>query len=109
MIFTLVILKIVAGIVGELNIHSFQSWSLALIKWRMSSDYSDFYLFSIYRHPDADDGIYDCLLTSMAIIQESNRKASFHHKYPLTEGLNSVSSADGRGHRGYNISLRVWV
>ena len=32
--------------------------------------HSNFYLFSIYRNPDANDDIYDCLLNSMATIQK---------------------------------------
>ena len=32
---------------------------------------------SVYRNPDADDGIFDSLLVSMAAIQENDRKASF--------------------------------
>ena len=34
----------------------------------------NFYLFSIYRNPDLDDSVFDCLLSSMASIQESDRK-----------------------------------
>ena len=33
-------------------------------------------MFSAYRNPDADDGIFDCLLVSMAAMQENDRKAS---------------------------------
>lgn len=59
------------------------------------------YLFSIYRNPDLDDGIFDCLLSSMASIQEADRKASFmffgdfnaHHR----DWLNSVSLTDCHG------------
>ena len=36
-----------------------------------------FYLFSIYRNPNADDRIFDCLLTSMTAIQKSDQKAAF--------------------------------
>ena len=32
---------------------------------------NNFYLFSIYRNPDADDSIFDCFLTSTAVVQES--------------------------------------
>ena len=38
---------------------------------------NNFYLFSVYRNPDADDTIFDCLFTSMAAIQVSDRKAAF--------------------------------
>ena len=61
----------------------------------------NFYLFSIYRNPDLDDSIFDCLLSSMASIQGSDRKASFifvgdfnaHHR----DWLNSVSQTDCHG------------
>ena len=66
------------------------------------------YLFSVYRNPDADDRIFDCLLVSMAAIQENDRKATFvfigdfnaHHK----EWLNSVSNTDCHGLRALDFS-----
>ncbi|MEL7522543.1 MAG: endonuclease/exonuclease/phosphatase family protein, partial [Cyanobacteria bacterium J06553_1] len=36
----------------------------------------NFYIFSIYRNPTLDDSIFDCLLSSMATIQETDRKAT---------------------------------
>ena len=62
---------------------------------KVCGKHNNFYWFSLYRNPDADDGIYDCLLVSMAAIQENDRKASFvfigdfnaHHK----KWLNSIS------------------
>ena len=55
----------------------------------------------LYWNPDADDGIFDCLLASMAAIQENDRMPSFvfigdfnaHHK----EWLNSISQTDCHG------------
>ena len=38
---------------------------------------NNFYIFSLYRNPDLDDSIYDCLLSSMSDIQELDRKSSF--------------------------------
>ena len=35
------------------------------------------YLFSLYRNPDLDDRIFDCLLTSMAAVQTEDVRASF--------------------------------
>ena len=66
------------------------------------------YLFSVYRNPDADNGIFDCLLVSMAAIQESDRKASFvfigdfnaYHK----EWLNSISQTNCHGFRALDFS-----
>ena len=35
------------------------------------------YVFSLYRNPDLDDRIFDCLLTSMAAVQAEDMRASF--------------------------------
>ena len=75
---------------------------------KICGKHNNFYLFSIYQNPDADDGIYECLLTSMASIQENDRKASFlfvgdfnaHHK----EWLSSVSPTDCHGLRALDFS-----
>ena len=37
----------------------------------------NFYLFSLYRNPDLDDRIFDCLLTAMAAVQAEDVRASF--------------------------------
>ena len=74
----------------------------------MCGKHNNFYLVSVYRNPDADDGIFDCLLVSMAAIQENDRKASFvfigdfnaHHK----EWLNSISQTDCHGLRALDFS-----
>ena len=34
-------------------------------------------MFSLYRNPDLDDRIYDCLLTVMAAVQAADARASF--------------------------------
>ena len=48
------------------------------------------YVFSLYRNPDLDDRIFDCLLTSMAVVQAEDVRGSFlfvcdlndhHHKW----------------------------
>ena len=36
---------------------------------RICSNNNNFYIFSLYRNPDLDDSIYDCLLSSMSEIQ----------------------------------------
>ena len=69
---------------------------------------NNFYLFSVYRNPDADDSIFDCLLISMAMIQEKDSKAAFlylgdfnaHHK----EWLDSVSPTNCHGLRALDFS-----
>ena len=35
------------------------------------------YVFSLYRNPDVDDRIFDCLLASMADVQTEDMRASF--------------------------------
>ena len=62
----------------------------------------------MYRNPDLDVQIFDCLLNSMAVIQENDRKAAFlfvgdfnaHHR----EWLNSVSPTDCHGRRALDFS-----
>ena len=68
----------------------------------MCGKHYNFYLFFFYRNRDSDDAIFDCLLVSMAVIQENDRKASFvfidfnaHHK----EWLDSTSNTDCHGLR----------
>ena len=35
------------------------------------------YMFTLYRNPDLDDRIFDCFLTSMAVVQAEDVRASF--------------------------------
>ena len=37
---------------------------------KVCGKHSNFYIFSIYRNPDANDAIFDCLLISMTLIQQ---------------------------------------
>ena len=75
---------------------------------KVCGKHNNFYLFSVYQNPDADDGIFYCLLVSMAAIQENDRKASFafigdfnaHHK----EFLNSISQTDCHSLRALDFS-----
>ena len=41
------------------------------------------YVFRLYRNPVMDDRIFDCLLTSMAVVQAKNGRASFLFVYDL--------------------------
>ena len=63
------------------------------------------YLFSLYRNPDLDDRIFDCLLTSMAAVQAEDVRAYFlfvddwngHHQEWLgsaTTNRHSVAAFD---------------
>ena len=75
---------------------------------KVSGRHNNFYVCSIYRNPDLDDSIFDCLLITMAKIQEDDRKASFvfigdfnaHHK----EWLNSVSPTNCHGVRALDFA-----
>ena len=68
---------------------------------KVSSKYHNHYIFGLYRNPDANNALYDCLLTAMASIQSVDSKASFlfvgdlnaHHQ----EWLGSVSPTNGNG------------
>ena len=44
---------------------------------KVCGKHSNFYLFSVYRNPNANDHIFDCLLNNMAVVQENYRKAAF--------------------------------
>ena len=69
--------------------------------FKVSGKHSNFYIFSLYRNPDLDGSIYDCLIDRIATVQESDRRASFvfvgdlnaHHR----DWLNSVSQTDHHG------------
>ena len=79
-----------------------------IVVMKVCGRHSNFYLFSIYRNPDANDAIFDCLLNSMAAIQSNDRKAAFlflgdfnaHHR----EWLNSVSPTDCHGLRALDFA-----
>ena len=75
---------------------------------RVCSRFNNFYIFSLYRNPDSDDSIYDCLMNSYMNIQEDDRKACFvfigdlnaHHR----DWLNSVSPTNRHGIAALNFS-----
>ena len=45
--------------------------------YRVCGAKQNFYVFSLYRNPDLDDRIYDCLLIAMAAVQAADARASF--------------------------------
>ena len=69
------------------------------------------YVFSLYRNPDLDDRIFDCLLTSMAAVQAKDVRASFlfvgdlngHHQ----EWLGSTTT-NHHGVAGFDFAT-VWL
>ena len=48
-----------------------------MLVFMVCSARQNFYVFSLYRNPDQDDHIYDCLLTAMAAVQAVDARASF--------------------------------
>ena len=75
---------------------------------RVCSKHNNFYIFSLYRNPNSDDVLYECLLNSMGNIQATDRKSSFifvgdlnaHHK----EWLNSISDTNIHGIKALDFS-----
>ena len=48
-----------------------------MLVFRVCGVRQNLYVFSLYRNPDLDDRIFDCLLTSMAVVQAEDVHASF--------------------------------
>ena len=75
---------------------------------KVTSRFNNFYIFSIYRNPNLDNSIYDCLLSSMASVQEMDQKAAFlsmgdfnaHHR----DWLSSLSPTNQYGVAAYDFS-----
>ena len=44
---------------------------------RVSGRLTNYYIFGLYRSPNADDSIYDCLLTNIGVVQRKDRNACF--------------------------------
>ena len=79
----------------------------------------NFYVFSLYRKPDLDDRIYDCLLTAMAAVQAADARASFlfvgvlngHHQEWLGSttkedlGIEEQLSSKHRGEKNFRGSI----
>ena len=55
----------------------FECGCCEIVFFRVCGVRQSFYVFSIYRNPDLDDRIFDCLLTSMAAVQAEDVRASF--------------------------------
>lgn len=72
-----------------------------VMAFRICGPIHNFYVFSVYRSPNGDDSIFDCLLAAMGKVQESDPKSAVvfvgdfnaHH----TEWLNSHSPTNSSG------------
>ena len=55
----------------------FECGCCEMLVFMVSGVRQNFYVFNLYRNPDLDDPIFDCLLTSMAAVQAEDVRASF--------------------------------
>ena len=59
----------VRDIYGAFFQPKFECGYCEMLVFRVCGARQNFYVFSLYRNPDLDDRIYDCLLTAMAAVQ----------------------------------------
>ena len=62
---------------GEFRLPKFEYGCCEMLGFRVCIARPHLYVFSIYRNPDLNDRILDCLLTSMAAVQAEDVRASF--------------------------------
>ena len=55
----------------------FECGCCEMLVFRVCGARQNFYMFNVYRKPDLDDWIYDCLSTAMAAVQATDARASF--------------------------------
>ena len=62
---------------GAFRQPKFECGCCEMLVFRVCCVRQNLYVFSLYRNPDLDDRIFDCLLTSMAAVQAEDVCASF--------------------------------
>ena len=62
---------------GAFRQPKFECGCCEMLVFRVCGVRQNLYVFSLYRNPDLDDYIFDCLLTSMADVQVEDVRASF--------------------------------
>ena len=62
---------------GEFRQLKFECGCCEMLFFRVCGMRQNFYVYSLYRNPDLDDRIFDCLLASMAAVQAEDVCASF--------------------------------
>ena len=62
---------------GPFHQTKFESDCFEMLFFRVCGARQNLYVFCLYRNPDLDDRIFDCLLTSMAAVQAEDVRASF--------------------------------
>ena len=55
----------------------FECGCCEMLVFRVCGARQNLFVFSLYRNPDLDEWIYDCLLTAMAAVQAVDARASF--------------------------------
>ena len=67
----------VRDVYGALRQPKFECGCSEMLVFTVCGERQNLHVFSLYRNPDLDDRIYDCLLTSMAAVQAEDVCASF--------------------------------
>ena len=62
---------------GTFRQHKYECGCCEMLVFIVCGTRQNFYVFSLYRNPDLDDQIYDCFLTSMAVVQAEDVRALF--------------------------------
>ena len=62
---------------GTFRQPKFECGCCEMLVFRVCGARQNFYVFGLYRNPDLDDRIYDCLLTAMAAVQAADARVSF--------------------------------
>ena len=62
---------------GEFRQPRFECGCCEMLVFRVCGVRQNIYVYSLYRNPDLDDRIFDCLLASMAAVQAEGARASF--------------------------------
>ena len=62
---------------GAFRLPKFECGCCEMLFFRVCGVRQNLYVYSLYRNPDVDDRIFDCLLASMAAVQAKDARASF--------------------------------
>ena len=62
---------------GAFRQSKFECGCWEMLFFRVCGVRQNLYVYSLYRNPDLDDRIFDCLLASMAAVQAEEVRASF--------------------------------
>ena len=62
---------------GAFRQPKFECGCCEMLVFRVCGVTQNLYVYSLYRNPDLDDRIFDCLLASMAAVQAEDVRASF--------------------------------